>query len=153
MKTLGRGAVSNKKSKSLFFRSFWITLLLLGSVSGSILGMAVADQNSRAVGFAEKQPTLSVEYQEGRLFLRFFGYEAEWEVPSPSPPRRMMHPEGQTSTQAPQPVHCLASTRARLSVTWMAPSGQALAHFIQPMHPAEHSFRVTPPFSLLWHTT
>lgn len=97
---------TQKKRRKLFFRSFWVSFLLLSSVVVGLFGIAQADQNTRTVGFADTQPAIAVDYHDGRLYLHFFGYEAEWEIGEPLLPRRIwMQPVGQASVHTPQPLH------------------------------------------------
>lgn len=132
----------------LFLRSFAISFFVLICVIGGLAGAAIADRNSREVGFADNQPAISVDCEEGRLYVSFFGYEFEFEIDRFLPPRRIwMQPVGQASAQASQPVHSPESTDATKSLTVTAPVGQTLTHFMQPMQPAVHCLRVVPPFS------
>lgn len=97
---------AKKKRRKLFLRSFLVSFLILSCVLAGLFGIAQADQNTRTVGFADAQPAIAIDYHDGRLYVHFFGYEAEWEIGKPLLPRRIwMQPVGQASVHVPQPVH------------------------------------------------
>ena len=141
-------STAKRARRKLFLRAFSASLLIFACMACGLLGIAQADRSSRTVGFADAQPAIAVDYHDGRLYVRFFDYEAEWDVGKPLLPRKIwMQPVGQASAHAPQPVHLVGSTEATKSVTVTAPSGQTLVHFMQPIQPAVHFLRVTPPLS------
>ena len=64
-----------------------------------------------------------------------------------------MAPVGQAGIQAPQLMHLPGSMTARLLSMKIAPLGQVLTHFPQPMHAALQVFRAVAPLSWLEHST
>ena len=60
---------------------------------------------------------------------------------------------GHSLSHLPQLVQSSASIWARLFSSFIAPASQALAHLPQPIHPAEHTLRVTAPLSVDEHLT
>lgn len=81
--------ITRRMRWKLFLRSFSVSFFVLACVSVGLIGIAQADRNTRTVGFADAQPAIAVEYHDGRLYLHFFGYEAEWEIGKPLPPRKI----------------------------------------------------------------
>ena len=67
------------KQKKCFWRyaarGFTVTLILLSAAAGSVYGMAVAQQNTRAAGFGDPSPALVLTRQDGRVTLRLFDWE------------------------------------------------------------------------------
>lgn len=67
-----------KKWRKPFFRAFWITLVLLGSLIMLFLGSARAYEAVRQNGFAEKTRAVQLRWEEDGAYIRLF--DSEWRV-------------------------------------------------------------------------
>jgi len=65
--------ITIKKEIKLFFKSFYISSLILFCIIFSFYGMAKAYKNIRRIGFGEYRN--AVEYKDGTIF--FFDYKIE----------------------------------------------------------------------------
>ena len=82
-------SAAKRARQKLFFRAFLTSLLIFACMAFGLFGMAQADRSSRMVGYADAQPAIAVDYHDGRLYFRFFGYETEWDIGKPLLPRRI----------------------------------------------------------------
>jgi len=76
-KKSGRKNKSNSGRISGFFRSFWITLLLIFCPIAAIFGMTQAYEAIRVNGFADYSPAIAIDNGDNSKVVRLFDYSVE----------------------------------------------------------------------------